>query len=155
MVGVGVDVGVGLGVGVGVAVGVAVGVGVGGGAGAPVTGSDVSQRAASTTVCLQLHNAGTTFNIRANIDPNIYPYPITGGNISGTICGSPNWTLTGGSIGSNLQISGTFTGGGACAANISIAGTFAVPSSYNGSYGFPFLGFPHHTLFLGFQPTCP
>ena len=114
--------------------------------------------AAPTTACLQLHLGATVFNFRVSLNPDAYPYPITGGTITGSICGAP-WVVTGGSLGSALQINGQKSPPvSGCAQKISVVGNFAPPAGYNGTYGFDGSStqFTHHTLFLGYdKPTCP
>lgn len=118
--------------------------------------SIIIPRAANATACFQLNNgAAATFFINANIDLNAYPYNIVGGNIGGTICDAPNWTLTSGTVGGSLVINGTHTGAGACAATIQITGSFGAPDTYPGTYGFPAAAFSHRTMFLGFNRSCP
>jgi hypothetical protein len=39
-----------------------------------------------TRACLQLHLDATIFNFNVTINPDVYPYPITGGTITGSIC---------------------------------------------------------------------
>lgn len=113
--------------------------------------------ATSATACFQLNNGAVTFFINAVIDPNTNPYTITGGNISGNICDAPNWALTGVSMGSAISINGTHTGSGSCATTISIIGNFTPPDDYVGTYGFNGANnsFPQHTMFLGYNRSCP
>jgi hypothetical protein len=111
-----------------------------------------------THACLQLHLGGTVFNFNLQINPNAYPYPVTGGTITGSICGAP-WAVTGGSLGSALHINGHKSPPAAgCATTISVVGNFNPPGSWIGTYGFNGSStmFNHHTLFLGYnRPTCP
>jgi hypothetical protein len=88
--------------------------------------------------CLELHNGATvTWKIDVTYNPNSYPFTITGGSIKGTICGSPNWVVTGGSMGPNLTITAKRTGGGGgCANTVTIVGHYQNPPSYAGTYGF-------------------
>ena len=79
-------------------------------------------------------------------------------SISGSICGSPSWRLTGGTVGGNITIHGSPFGAGACASTITIVAPFGPPAGYAGTYGFNGASnsFPHRTLFLGFnRPACP
>jgi hypothetical protein len=113
----------------------------------------------TTHACLQLHLGGVVFNFNVTINPNAYPYPITGGTITGSICGAP-WQVTGGSLGNSLQISGHKSPPVAgCASTINVVGNYNPPGGYIGTYGFNGSStmFSHHTLFLGFNrvPTCP
>jgi hypothetical protein len=107
--------------------------------------------------CLELHNGpSVTWNIDVTFNANTYPYAITGGTIKGTICGSPNWVVTGGSMGSNLIINAKRTGGASsCANTVSIVGSFRNPPSYAGTYGFDgsSTSFPHTTLYC--CGACP
>jgi hypothetical protein len=107
--------------------------------------------------CLQLHLGSTVFNFNVNINADVYPYPITGGTITGSICQAP-WTVTGGSLGNSLTIHGQRAPVTACSTSISVVGNFDNPSSYIGTYGFNGSStmFSHHTLFLGYdRPSCP
>lgn len=113
--------------------------------------------ASPATACLQLHLGSTVFNFNVNINADVYPYPITGGTITGSICQAP-WTVTGGSLGNALTIKGQRTPVSGCATSISVVGNFNNPSSYIGTYGFDGSStmFDHHTLFLGYdRPACP
>lgn len=110
---------------------------------------------ATTKVCLQLRNgSGVDWKIELTVSLDVYPYPIVGGKISGTICDSPNWKVTGGSLGGGLQINGQHTGSGSCAGSVIIVGNFQNPSSYRGTYGFngSSSSFKHTTLFLNWGP---
>jgi hypothetical protein len=111
-----------------------------------------------TTACLQLHLGGVVFNFNVMLNPNAYPFPISGGTITGSICGAP-WTVTGGSLGSALHITGHKNPPvGGCASTINVVGNYNAPSAYIGTYGFNGSStmFSHHTLFLGYnKPTCP
>src|SRR3954469_7661789 len=49
-----------------------------------------------TKACVELHNGGAVFDFDLTINPDVYPFPITGGTIKGSICDSPNWQVTGG-----------------------------------------------------------
>jgi hypothetical protein len=113
--------------------------------------------AAAAHACLQLYNGNSVlWSIDAIINPNVYPYPITGGTIKGTICGSPNVTITGGTLGSNLNVMANLPSN--CANPVKIIGNATVPVGYQGTYGFfgSSTMFNHHTLFLGYnKTTCP
>jgi len=115
--------------------------------------------AANASACFQLNSgSGTTWFVNASVDLNAYPYAILGGSISGTICDSPNWTLTGGSVGASLTINGSHTGAVAsCVGTVAIVGSFGPPDSYPGTYGFDGANnqFTHRTLFLGYNRACP
>ena len=112
----------------------------------------------ATTACLQLHLGAVVFNFNVTLNPNAYPFPITGGTITGSICGAP-WTVTGGSLGTALHINGHKSPPvSGCASTISVVGNFNAPDAYIGTYGFSGSStmFSHHTLFLGYnRPTCP
>ena len=102
--------------------------------------------------CLQLHNGNAVFNFNVVINPNVTGFPITGGKITGTLCGANQWNVTGGHLGPNLVITATQQPPNpACAHQLTVAGNFASPSSYTGTYGFPGTGFQQHTLFLGYR----
>jgi hypothetical protein len=112
---------------------------------------------ATSTACLQLYIDTAVFNFNVTLDPDVYPYTITGGTITGSICGAP-WTVTGGSLGTNLSIKGQRAPVPSCSSTISVIGKFDVPDSYIGTYGFDGSSnsFNHHTLFLGYgRPNCP
>src|SRR5262249_31320794 len=86
---------------------------------------------ATAKACLQLYNGpAVDFRINITYNPNSYPFVITGGSISGTICGSPNWVVTGGSMGQTLTLTGRRTGSGSCAETITVVGHYQNPSSY-------------------------
>jgi hypothetical protein len=57
---------------------------------------------ATSTACLQLYIDTAVFNFNVTLDPDVYPYTITGGTITGSICGAP-WTVTGGSCRNKLE----------------------------------------------------
>ncbi|QRN96590.1 hypothetical protein JRI60_47625 [Archangium violaceum] len=117
--------------------------------------SGFSTLAASSLACLELHTVGGgTWQIQAIIDPNSYPFNIIGGNISGTICNSPNWAVTGGTLGSSVTINASYTGTASCAGTASIVGSFAAPAAYSGTYGFngSSTSFGHRILFKGWGP---
>lgn len=107
--------------------------------------------------CLQLYNGPSVlWSIDVTFNPNVYPYVISGGTIKGTICGSPNVTVTGGTLGASLNVTANLPSG--CATPVKIVGNSNVPVGYQGTYGFggPSTGFTHHTLFLGYnKATCP
>jgi hypothetical protein len=113
--------------------------------------------AASANACLTLYNGpGLTWKIDVTFNPNTYPFAITGGTIKGNICGSPNWVVTGGSMGPNLLINAKRTGGGgSCASTVTIVGHFQDPPSYAGTYGFDGVStsFSHTSLYC--CGTCP
>jgi hypothetical protein len=120
--------------------------------------SAITPRAVAGTACFQHNNPnGGTWFIQASINLDAYPYAITGGSIVGTICDSPNWALTGGSVGNSLTINGTHTGAGSCAGTVTIIAPANSPNSYPGTYGFDGANnsFTHRTLFLGFNRSCP
>lgn len=114
----------------------------------------------SKSACLELHNGpGVTWNITVTFDPNSIPFTVTGGTIKGTICGSPNWQVTGGFLRPTLKITAKQTPPvGNCASTVTIVGNFQGPPSYKGTYGFNGSStmFNHTTLFLGYSPfPCP
>ncbi len=109
---------------------------------------------AEATACFELHDgAGVTWEIQVTFNPNTYPFQVLGGTIQGTICGSPDWTVAGGSFSTTLALE-AFHSGGACASQVNIVGNFQTPSSYAGTYGFDgsSTAFPHTTLFKGWNP---
>ena len=99
-------------------------------------------------------SASLKWRITVRFDPRTYPYKITSGSISGTICDSPKWRVTSGSIGSTLTINASHTGSGSCARTLRLTGSFHAPPSYRGTYGWngASTSFRHHTLFLGYGP---
>ena len=112
--------------------------------------------AATRRAYFELHFAGggVIFEIEVLFDPTSYPFVITGGTIKGSICNSPTWVVTGGSIGPSLQINGSnVCPNPNCASSISIVGRCQCTPSYIGTYGFdgPSTGFNHSTLFLGYD----
>ena len=104
----------------------------------------------------ELHFAGggTIFEIEVLFNPTSFPFVITGGTIKGSICNSPTWVVTGGSIGPSLQINGSnVCPSPGCASSISIVGKCQCTPSYIGTYGFNGSSnmFNHSTLFLGYD----
>jgi hypothetical protein len=122
-----------------------------------IQGEAAAAATATAHACLELYNGPTVaWKIDVTFNPNSYPYVITGGTIKGTICGSPNWVVTGGSMGANLVVNAKRTGGAAaCATIVTIVGTFRNPPSYAGTYGFDgqSTSFPHTSLYC--CGTCP
>jgi len=114
----------------------------------------VEPAAVPRTACLELNNGtAVTFTINVNFNPNTFPFLITGGTITGTICGAP-WAVTGGSMSNSLRIDARRQGSGSCANTIIIVGFFQNPPSWRGTYGFDGLStsFQHTTLFKGYNP---
>jgi hypothetical protein len=115
-------------------------------------------KASPAKACLQLHLGAAVFNFNLDINADVYPYPVTGGTLTGTICGGA-WHVTGGTLGSTLSLKGAINNPVPnCAKTIAVVGNANVPSGYAGTYGFNGSStmFNHHTLFLGFQKaTCP
>jgi len=112
--------------------------------------------AATRRAYLELHFAdgGVIFEIEVYFNPTIYPFVITGGTIKGSICNSPAWVVTGGSIGPSLRITGSnVCPSPDCASSISIVGKCQCTPSYIGTYGFDGSStmFKHSTLFLGYD----
>ncbi|HEX5733950.1 MAG TPA: hypothetical protein VF131_14040 [Blastocatellia bacterium] len=112
--------------------------------------------AATRRAYFELHFAGggTIFEIEVLFNPTSYPFVITGGTIKGSICNSPTWVVTGGSIGPSLQINGSnVCPSPNCASSISIVGKCQCTPSYIGTYGFNGSStmFNHSTLFLGYD----
>lgn len=106
--------------------------------------------AVSTTVRLTLHNTAVTFEIEAEINPNTYPFSLTGGQITSGICGAP-WKITGGFFGDDLLLRATREGQGSCATTITVVGEFVRPGAYRGTYGFDGTSssFRHTTFYRG------
>jgi hypothetical protein len=119
--------------------------------------SVITPRAVTGTACFQHNNPGGTWFIQASINLDAYPYAVTGGSIVGTICDSPNWVLTGGSVGNSITINATHTGVGSCVTTVTIVAPFNAPASYPGTYGFDGANnqFSHRSQFLGFNRSCP
>jgi hypothetical protein len=125
--------------------------------GGPEAAAALATSVSPATACLQLHLGSTVFNFNVNINADVYPYAITGGTITGSICQAP-WSVTGGSLGNALTITGQRTPVAGCANTVHVVGNFNNPSSYIGTYGFNGSSnqFDHHTLFLGYdRPSCP
>ncbi|NEO34457.1 MAG: hypothetical protein F6K36_29470 [Symploca sp. SIO3C6] len=108
---------------------------------------------ATNTACLELRNGSVQFIIEVTFDPNTSPFLITGGQITGSICGSP-WEVIGGSMGSTLRIEAEGQDTPGCANTIIIVGNYQMPSSWSGTYGFNgnSTSFRHTTLFRGYSP---
>lgn len=106
--------------------------------------------AVSTSIRLTLHNAAVTFEMEIEIDPNTYPFSLTGGRITAGICGAP-WDITGGFLGDDLLVQAARTGAGSCADTITVVGEFVRPGAYRGTYGFngTSSSFRHTTLYRG------
>ncbi len=95
--------------------------------------------------------------IDVEFDPRVYPYKILGGSISGSICGSPNWEVTGGSFGAGLVIKAKNTKPQPnCSEFVAITGSATSPSTYGGTYYFSQEGIAenpqnrHNTLLVAF-----
>jgi hypothetical protein len=101
------------------------------------------------SACLTLYNGPVKWEINLTFNPDTYPFVITGGTITGGICGSPKGVVTGGSMGPALTIHGNLDGGPGCASTVTIVGHFQDPASYAGTYGFDGSSteFPHTTLY--------
>jgi hypothetical protein len=102
---------------------------------------------------LHFSGGGTVFEIEVLFTPS-FPFTITGGTIKGSICNSPTWVVTGGSIGPTLLINGSnVCPHPGCASSITIKGNCQCTPSYNGTYGFNGSStmFNHTTLFLGYD----
>lgn len=108
-----------------------------------------------STACLELRNGVVSFVIEVNVDPNTYPFVVSGGTIKSGICGAP-WNVTGGFLGTNLRLDATRQGSGSCANTIIIVGEWQDPSSWRGTYGFDgqSSSFKHTTLFRSWS-ACP
>jgi hypothetical protein len=111
-------------------------------------------QATTHAACLELHNGTVTFVIEVAINPNTYPFVVTGGEISSGICGAP-WEVTAGYLGSSLRLDAKRKGSGSCADTITIVGEDQGPPSWRGTYGFNGASswFKHTTLFRGWT-TC-
>ena len=119
--------------------------------------SEARPRSSSATACFQLHKSGLTWFVNAELNLDFYPYPVTGGTISGAICDSPNWQLTGGLVGPDLIIKGHHVGPGfGCVERVTIRGRFGPPAGYAGAYRFDKNehDHDHRILFLGFDHPC-
>jgi hypothetical protein len=105
-------------------------------------------QAVAVTTRLTLHNSGVTFEIEAQINPNTYPFQLTGGRITSGICGAP-WDITGGYYGDDLRLDARRTGDGSCAQTITVVGEYVHPGAYRGTYGFNGASgsFRHTTLY--------
>jgi hypothetical protein len=119
------------------------------------------QAVTSVPVCLVLNPGGVEFNFKLQIN-GTYPYTITGGTITGSLCNAANWTVTGGHLSSTLQILAKYNGPPGCASTMNVTGNYNNPSAYIGTYGFgignqppPNTPFPHDTLFIGYYHSGP
>jgi hypothetical protein len=112
-------------------------------------------QATTQAACLELHNGTVTFVIEATINPNSYPFVVSGGQIKSGICGAP-WDITGGFLGPSFRLDAKRKGSGSCANTITIVGEEQGPPSWRGTYGFDGASswFKHTTLFRGWM-TCP
>jgi hypothetical protein len=105
---------------------------------------------------LELHYDGggpVIFEIEVNFIP-VFPFTITGGTIKGSICNSPTWVVTGGTMGPALTIRGSnVCPSPNCASSITIVGKCQCPPCFVGTYGFNgnSTAFGHTTLFLGYD----
>jgi hypothetical protein len=99
---------------------------------------------------LTLHNGVVTFEIEAQINPNTYPFVLTGGQITSGICGAP-WNITGGYLGDDMRLDAARAGSGSCADTITVVGEFVNPGAYRGTYGFngTSSSFHHTTMYHG------
>ena len=84
---------------------------------------------------------------------------IVGGNITGTICGSGGWDVTGGTItATSMTMSAQYVGGGSCATPLNLIGSRNPPAPrvWSGTYGWYGSNndFPHDTEFVNIGP-CP
>jgi hypothetical protein len=111
-------------------------------------------QAATHAVCLELDNGGVNFMMEVTVDPNSYPFVVTGGQITSGICGAP-WDITGGFLGDGMRIDAKRAGSGSCANTIIVVGEAQMPPSWRGTYGFngASSSFRHTTLFRGWM-TC-
>lgn len=118
-----------------------------------ITSDEAVKLAAATaqaSACFTLYNGPSLkWQINITFNPNSYPFVITGGTITGNICGSPKGVVTGGSFGPTLTIQGDLNGGPTCANTVTIVGHFEEPAGYAGTYGFNGSSnqFPHTTLY--------
>ena len=78
---------------------------------------------------LELRNGSVSFTIEAQVDPNTYPFKITGGTITSGICGAP-WNITGGHLGQDMRLDATRAGSGSCANTITVVGEQQGPPSW-------------------------
>ncbi|MBD0842523.1 MULTISPECIES: hypothetical protein [unclassified Streptomyces] len=95
----------------------------------------ISPEAVSAAAKLVLHNGSVTFDMEVKYNPNTYPHVITGGQITGTICGAP-WNITGGFIGQTIRLDAKRAGTGSCAETLTVVGEYQNPPAYRGTYGF-------------------
>jgi hypothetical protein len=105
---------------------------------------------------LELHYDGggpVIFEIEVFFIP-VFPFTITGGTIKGSICNSPTWVVTGGTMGPALTIKGSnVCPSPNCASSITVVGKCECPPCFVGTYGFNgnSTAFGHTTLFLGYD----
>ncbi|HET9657947.1 MAG TPA: hypothetical protein VFP72_21525 [Kineosporiaceae bacterium] len=97
---------------------------------------------------VELRNGVVSFVIELTLDPNTYPFMITGGTIVSGICGAP-WNVTTGYLGATMLIEATRHGQGNCANKITVVGEQISPPAWRGTYGFDGQSstFRHTTLF--------
>jgi hypothetical protein len=116
---------------------------------APVRLAAAAAATAVAKACLRLYNGpGVAWNINITFDPNTMK--TLGGTITGTICGSGQWTVAaGGTLSPSLNIKASRPAGGGCATQVNIIGNFQNPPSWKGTYGFNGSNnmFKHTTLY--------
>lgn len=120
------------------------------------SGATVDSREAATAApqagqanaTVELRNGVVSFVIELTVDPNTYPFTITGGTIVSGICGAP-WAVTTGYLGTTMLIEATRQGQGSCASKITVVGEQVDPPAWRGTYGFDGQSstFRHTTLF--------
>jgi hypothetical protein len=107
--------------------------------------------------CFELNNTSEVlWYIDVTFDPNVYPYSVTGGTISGTICGAGEVAVVSGSIGSTVRLRASDFAP-ACGPTVRIVGTATVPDGYQGTYILAGgTTYSQHLLFLGYdRASCP
>lgn len=119
-------------------------------------GKVAAAAASPTMACLELHNGGAIFSFSLTINPDAYPFKVTGGKVKGTLCDAANWKITGGSLSGTPLIKAQYTGSASCAKTLAVNGApHPQPPSWGGTYVFDGTAtFNHQTLFLGYM-SCP
>jgi len=114
--------------------------------------------AGGLTVCFNMVEAGIDWNWELEVVTGGGMATVTGGNISGTICDSPNWSVTGGNINpTSIDLSGVYDGVESCADNVDLIGDRNGGGfTWTGTYGFFGANdsFPQSISFVGVG-ACP
>ncbi len=110
------------------------------------------------TVCAQsTSNLGIDWRHTMTVNVSGGAATIVSGFITGTICDSPNWSITGGSFSSSgMLLNAIHTGSGSCASTLTMIGDHNPSPKYKwtGTYGWNGAtdSFPHDTQLLKVGP---